>query len=128
MDYEYVNPCEKGFIRIPVTRRQHNKMLPNRRQKFGAKIEYYWHPENNIFEAQYFCSAWMKVFLIVAMFIPAIFMQGFPETIRDIGNLIHEKKRGKFSADRSWLNNQKTTDGELESFIKSYVEGINRES
>lgn len=121
MDYQYENLCEKGFVRIPVTRRQHNRMLPNRKQQFGAKIEYYWHPEKHIFEAQYFCSTWMKVVLIVTMFLPAIFMNGFPETLRDTGNLIHERKRGKFSADRSFLNHEKTTDGELESFIKNHM-------
>lgn len=86
MAYQYVNPCEKGFIRIPVTRKQHNKMLPNRKQRFGTKIEYYWHPETNIFEAQYFYSAWMKFLLITLMFLPSIVMQGLPETIRDTGN------------------------------------------
>lgn len=118
MGYKYENPCSKGFIRIPVTRRQHNKMLPNRKQRFGAKVEYYWHPEDNIFEAQYFCSTWMKVIMIIFMTIPAILMQGIPETIRNIGDLIHERSRGKFSADRSFLNHQKTTDGELEKFIR----------
>ncbi|HID1691157.1 TPA: hypothetical protein ACXF76_003697 [Escherichia coli] len=117
MIYKYKNPCDDGFIRIPVTRRQHNKMLPSRKQRFGAKIEYYWHPEKNILEAQYFCSAWWKVILILVMFIPAIFMQGFPETIRDTGDLIHERERGKFGADRFFLNRQKTSDGELEDFI-----------
>ncbi|UPW42608.1 hypothetical protein BAHKABFF_00058 [Salmonella phage CF-SP1] len=117
MVYKYKNPCDEGFIRIPVTRRQHNKMLPNRKQKFGAKIEYYWHPETNIFEAQYFRSAWMKFLLITLMFLPSIVMQGFPETIRDTGNMIHERKRGKFSADRIFLNHQKTTDSALELFI-----------
>lgn len=126
MAYQYINPCEKGFIRIPVTRKQHNKMLPNRKQKFGAKIEYYWNPETNIFETQYFCSAWMKFLLITFMFLPSIIMQGLPETIRDTGNLIYERKRGKFSADRAWLNSQKTTDGELELFIKKYVDNENR--
>ncbi|AYH33257.1 hypothetical protein F6Q07_21920 [Pectobacterium parmentieri] len=121
MSYQYENLCEKGFVRIPVTRRQHNRMLPNRKQKFGAKIEYYWHPEKHIFEAQYFCSAWMKAFLIVIMFLPSIFMQGAPETIREVGNLIHERKRGGFGADRSFLNHGKTTDGELESFIKNHM-------
>lgn len=126
MAYKYINPCDKGFIRIPVTRKQHNKLLPNRKKKFGAKIEYYWNPETNIFEAQYFCSAWMKFLLITFMFLPSIIMHGLPETIRDTGNLIHERKRGKFSADRSWLNSQKTTDVELELFIKQYIDGMNR--
>lgn len=117
MVYKYKNPCDDGFIRIPVTRRQHNKMLPNRKQRFGTKIEYYWHPEKNILEAQYFCSAWWKVILILVMFIPAILMHGLPETIRDTGNLIHERERGKFGADRFSLNRQKASDGELEDFI-----------
>lgn len=117
MSYAYTNPCEKGFIRIPVTRSQHNKLIPNRNQKFGEKVEYYWLPESRIFEAQYFYSFWMKAALIIFMFIPAVFMQGIPETMRDIGDLIHERKRGRFSADRSWLSIGR--DDELLNFITS---------
>ena len=92
-------------------------MLPNRKQRFGAKIEYYFEPESQIFEAQYFTSVWMKVLLIVVMFLPAIFMQGVPETFRDIGDLIHQRERGKFTADRWFLKHDKTTDGLLEGYI-----------
>lgn len=100
MTYKYVNPTEKGYIRIPVSRRQHNRFVPTRKQRFGVKVEYYWHPETNYLEAQYFCSLWMKAILIVVMFIPSVVMLGVPETIRDIGNLIHERKRGKFRYDK----------------------------
>lgn len=117
MTYKYENLCEKGFVRIPVSRAMHNKMLPNRKQRFGAKIEYYFEPEFQIFEAQYFTSVWMKVLLIVVMFLPAIFMQGVPETFRDIGDLIHQRERGKFTADRCFLKHDKTTDGLLEGYI-----------
>lgn len=117
MTYEYINPCEKGFLRIAVSRKQHNQMLPNRKQRFGAKVEYYWQPEKKIFEAQYFCATWMKIPIIAVMFVPAILMNGIPETLRDTGDLIHERKRGKFSADRFFLGYEKTTDGRLESFI-----------
>ncbi|HHA1718944.1 TPA: hypothetical protein ACOEGC_004642 [Enterobacter kobei] len=117
MTYQYENLCEKGFVRIPVSRRKHNKMLPNRKRMFGEKIEYYFHPDMQILEAQYFCSAWMKVLIIAFMFIPAVVMQGVPETIRDIGDLIHERKRGKFSADRWFLKHDKTTDADLEAHI-----------
>lgn len=117
MTYKYENLCEKGFVRIPVSRAMHNKMLPNRKQRFGAKIEYYFEPESQIFEAQYFTSVWMKVLLIVVMFLPAIFMQGIPETFRDIGDLIHQRERGKFTADRWFLKHDKTTDGLLEGYI-----------
>lgn len=123
MAYQYTNPCEKGFVRVPVTRRQHNRLLPNRKQRFGAKVEYYWLAESGIFEAQYFCSIWMKIVLIIFMFIPAVVMQGLPETIRDIGDLIHERKRGKFSADRSWLKDDR--DAELLEFINSKIGATN---
>ncbi|WP_338570484.1 hypothetical protein VRB37_16495 [Erwinia billingiae] len=128
MDYEYINPCEKGFIRIPVSRKQHNRMLPNRKQRFGAKVEYYWNPENSVFEAQYFCSTWMKFFLITFMFFPSVVMQGMPETIRDVGDLIHERKRGRFSADRWFLNHDKTTDGKLEVFISEAIRKAGEQS
>lgn len=100
MTYKYVSPTEKGYIRIPVSRRQHNRFVPTRKQPFGGKVEYYWHPETNYLEAQYFRSLWMKVILITVMFIPSVIMQGVPETIRDTANLIHERKRGKFGYDR----------------------------
>lgn len=115
--YKYENLCEKGFVLIPVSRAMHNKMLPNRKQRFGAKIEYYFEPESQIFEAQYFTSAWMKALLIFVIFIPAIVMQGVPETIRDIGDLIHQRERGKFTCDRWFLAHDKTTDGVLEGYI-----------
>lgn len=124
MTYQYIDPREKGFIKIPVNRRQHNQMLPNRKQRIGAKIEYYIHPETMIFEAQYFCSTWMKVVLIVFMFFPAIIMQGLPETIRDIGDLIYERKRGNFSCDRWFLKHDKTTDGQLEKYVKQKLREV----
>lgn len=100
MGYKYVNPTEKGFIYVKVSRRQHNKMLPNRKQRFGAKVEYYFHPESLNFEAHYFCSAWMKVVLVAIMFIPSILIQGLPGTTKDTMNLIYERRRGKFSCDK----------------------------
>ncbi|EML5942876.1 hypothetical protein BEH70_15575 [Citrobacter freundii] len=125
MAYVYESPCEKGYMKIPVSRRNHNSMLPNRKQKIGAVVEYYYHPGINALEAQYFCSLWMKVVLILVMFIPAIVMQGLPETIKDVADLIHERKRGKFSADNWHLNHQKTTDGKLEGYIKKAMESAN---
>lgn len=125
MAYIYESPCAKGYVKIPVSRRKHNSMLPNRKQRIGAVVEYYYHPVLNVLEAQYFCSLWMKVMLILVMFIPAIIMQGLPETIKDVADLIHERKRGKFSADRWHLNHQKTTDGKLEGYIKKEMESAN---
>ena len=121
MTYQYINPTEKGFIRVPVTRRQHNKLLPNRKRRFGVKVEYYWKAETRTFEAQYLHYWWMKVCLTVFMTIPAVIMQGLPETARDIGNLVHERKRGKFSADRSFLRDER--DSELLEFITKQVGG-----
>lgn len=77
------NPRKQGHAQQNVAKPQ---------ATIWSKIEYYFEPESQIFEAQYFTSAWMKVLLIVVMFIPAIVMQGVPETIRDIGNLIHQRE------------------------------------
>jgi hypothetical protein len=100
-------------------------MLPNRKQRIGAVIEYYFHPEMNTLKAQYFCSWWAKALLIVVMFMPAMLMQGFPETWRDVADLVHERKRGKFSEDQWHLNHEKTTNGKLERFIKKAMESVN---
>lgn len=129
-EYKYEDLREKGFIKVKMKRSMHNRLLPNRKQKFGALIEYYYNPETNIVEAQYFCSWWYKILLIGVMFLPSILIQGLPDTIKDSGDLIHQRKRGRFSSDRWWLNSDHTSDGELEAFLAKVVEkqGGNLES
>lgn len=120
-EYKYQDLREKGFIKVKMKRSIHNRLLPNRKQKFGGLIEYYYNPETNIVEAQYFCSWWYKVVLIGIMFLPSILIQGFPSTIKDTGDLIYQRKRGRFSCDRWCLSGGHTSDGELEAFLAKVV-------
>lgn len=121
MTYKYEDLREKGFVKIRMKRSMHNRLLPNRKQRFGALIEYYYNPETNIVEAQYFHHLWYKVLMILVLFLPAVLMQGLPSAIKDTGDLIHERKRGRFSSDRWWLDTDHTTDGELETFLAKAV-------
>lgn len=120
--YEYKDLTRQGFIKVRMKRSMHNRLLPNRKQKFGALIEYYFNPETNIVEAQYFCQWWYKIPLIIVLFLPAVLMNGLPSAVKDTGDLIHERKRGRFSSDRWWLNGDHTSDGELEAFLKKAVD------
>lgn len=121
MTYEYEDLVEKGFIKVNVGRSLHNKMFPKRKQKFGSLIEYYYNPDKNIVEIQYFLHWWYKALLIIFLFLPSIFIQGIPETIKDTGNLVYERKRGKFVADRWWLNEDKPVDERLTSLLDKAV-------
>lgn len=122
MSYVYENPTTKGFIKIPVSVRTHNQLFPMRKRKFGAKVEYYYLPEGGRLTVQYFTSNWAKIAIISLMFIPAIFMQGIPETIRDTADLIYERKRGKFCEDGFWLNHGGKPHKELADYLARYAD------
>lgn len=123
MEYIYKSPVESGFIRLKISRRHHNKLLPNRKKRIGAKIEYYYHKEENMLTIQYLTLNSFKAIIIPIMFLPSILMVGIPKTFKDITDLIYERKRGRFTCDDFFLNHEKTTDGALENFI---AESINR--
>lgn len=121
MEYVYESPVCRGYIRLLVSRRQHNKLLPNLKQRIGAKVEYYYSIDENTLIIQYFTSLPFKILAIPIMLIPSILMHGIPETVTDISDVIYERKRGKFTKDIFFLNHEKTTDGALETFISESI-------
>lgn len=121
MTYRYEDLTKKGFIKVRMKRSMHNRLLPNRKQRFGALIEYYYNPETNVVEAQYLHHVWYKVLLVLVLFLPAVLIQGLPSAIKDTGDLIHERERGRFSSDRWWLDGDHTSDGDLETFLAKAV-------
>ena len=124
MAYTYINPVEQGYVRIPVTRKKHNKLFKLRQKRIGTKVEYYFNEENNTLVIQYLTSIIAKTILIPVMLIPSILMLGIPETFKDIADVIFERKRGKFVEEKFFLNFAKTTDGELENFIADSLKKI----
>lgn len=127
MSYVYESPTVDGFIKIPVSVKKHNQLFPNRKRKFGARIEYYYLPKDGRLKIQYFTSTWAKVAIIALGFIPSIFMQGIPETLRDTTDLIHERKRGKFCEDGFWLKHGDKPHKELADHLAQCVEGVANE-
>lgn len=124
MAYTYINPVEQGYVRIPVTRKKHNKLFKLRKQRIGAKVEYYYNVETNTLIIQYFMSNIAKVMLIPVMLIPSILMRGIPETFEDIADAIYERKRGKFVEETCFLNFERPTDDELKKFIADAIQKI----
>lgn len=106
--YVYVSPLEKGYLRLNFGRAEHNRLLKNRKMRFGRKVEYYWNPKDNAVISEYYHQWWYKLVLVLVLFIPSIFMQGIPGTIKDLGDLIHERKRGRHQADSFWCPVEKT--------------------
>lgn len=124
MAYTYINPVEQGYVRIPVTRKKHNKLFKLRQKRIGAKVEYYYNEENKILIVQYLTSNIAKAILIPVMLIPSILMRGIPETFKDIADVIYERKRGKFVEEKCFLNFERPTDEELKKFIADAIKKI----
>lgn len=116
--YIYQDPCEMGYIRIPVSRNKHGELFPFLEKRFGQRVDYYYHPEWKALYIEYTTHWWAKVLLITAMVIPSIILQGVPETFKDIGDSIYEKKRGKFTTDRFWLKTDQPHE-DLKEFLKA---------
>lgn len=121
MEYIYESPVVRGYTRLLVSRRQHNKLFPNLKKRIGSKVEYYYSINDNTLIIQFFTSLPFKIFSIPIMFIPSILMRGIPETVTDIADVIHERKRGRFTEVIFFLNHEKTTDGALETFIAESI-------
>lgn len=126
MSYVYESPIAKGYMKIPVTVKKHNQIFPLRKRKIGANVEYYYQPESQTMKIQYFTSAWAKAAIITLGFIPSIFLQGIPQTIRDTADLIYERRRGKFVEDTLWLGHEKPHKG-LADHLSRYIEGVANE-
>lgn len=120
MTYVYQDPVDRGYIPVPITRKKHNELFKLRRIKLGQKVEYYYHPGYKSLYIQYLTHWWAKAILITVMFIPSIFMQGVPETIKELKSAVYERKLGKFTTDQFWLNTQKPNK-EISDYLKSQL-------
>jgi len=116
-DYRYKNPQAEGYVKFIVPVKTHKKFFPKSVTRRGSLIEYYYNPETETLKIQRFTKAWARVLLILLLFIPAIFMQGIPETIKDTKELFFERKYGKFVEDIVFMNYNDNAD--LEKLVKA---------
>lgn len=104
MTYVYQDMTENGYLKVPVTRKQHNTFFPNCEKPLAVRVEYYYHPGHKTLHMEYYYNFWAKFLIITLATIPCIFMLGLPETWRQITDLIYERKRGKFTTNQFWLS------------------------
>lgn len=116
-EYTYKSPELEGYVKFVVPVKTHKKFFPKSGTRRGALIEYYYNPEKDTLKIQTFTKVWARVMLIILLFIPAIFMQGIPETLKDTKELFFERKYGKFVEHVIFMNYNDNKD--LEKFVKA---------
>lgn len=116
-EYTYKNPELEGYVKFVVPLKTHKKFFPECKYRRGSLIEYYYNPDKETLKIQTFTKVWARILFTVVLFIPAIFIQGLPETIKDTKTVFMQRKYGKFVEDTVFMkyNDNK----ELEKFVQS---------
>ena len=98
MAYKYESPEARGYTKVSVSRRLHNKILPNRNLSVFDKAEYYINDEMLIIHRM--TSLFGKAIAVLLFPINGL-TQGFfnKQLYKEYKHLFFEKKYGKFGAD-----------------------------
>lgn len=104
MTYQYVNPREKGFRRVKISRADHRRIFPKRVRNWATKYEYYLRDVE--FQMHRFPST-LFVVLCLATFPLMLLIHGFAnrDLWKEYRSLLQPKKYGRFSADGVWASN-----------------------
>lgn len=102
MAYEYKDPCARGYLRVKLSRADHNRLFPRRRISWQHRFEYYL--SDTDFLMHRFASYQVVVLSLVIFPVSLIFygLANFKEVLREHASLISPKKYGGFSADQVW--------------------------
>ena len=105
-EYIYINPEDKGFKKIKLTKKQHNKLFPKRKIKFGENYEYY--ISDDYFEMHRFYGTIIIILNTILFPVLLLFygLSNFKETFNDVSSLYHQKKTGSFVSDTVWKDSE----------------------
>jgi hypothetical protein len=98
-NYQYRSPLENGYIQVYLSRKDLNKLFPNRKVKWCHSYEYYY--KQDAFRMDRFTSALGKI-VNVFLFPFYIIMRGlnaFKRISEEYRRMFNEKKYGAFSSD-----------------------------
>lgn len=107
--YTYIDPITKGFKRIKVSRRNHNKIFKYRKRTFIKDLmnttEYYENDE--CIQVQNVPSLFGKILLLfISPLLILFYGVTNKENYTDIKRTLFAKKYGAFTADRIWKKEQ----------------------
>lgn len=98
-EFKYVDPLDKGYLKVKLTTKQHNKLFPARHRKWQAKYDYYISENNFIMETT---ISKRGLLFCIAMFLPNLLWTGlenFKGLCSDYGKLINQKEKGNHVRD-----------------------------
>ena len=100
--YQYRSPLEDGYIKVHLSRKDHNMLFPNRKVKWCHSYEYYY--KQNAFRFDRFTSIWGKI-VNVLLFPFYVLMRGLDsidKLFQEYRSMFNEKKYGAFCSDFSY--------------------------
>lgn len=101
--YVYTSPVENGYVRIKLTRKEHEKIFKRKPSRI-TKREYY--KRNNEILVHYFDPLWIVVLNIILypFLLLMCGLSNIKELNRDIGRSFNQKQGGHFYSDHKYLN------------------------
>lgn len=100
MKYIYKNPLEQGYIKIKLSKEEHERIFGSRDIAF--RYEYYESKYDFMYEG--YIKLWLKIIIVILYPIRLLIdgLQEFREINKDISNLFHERERGRFYSEHEF--------------------------
>jgi hypothetical protein len=107
MTYEYKNLIEDGYVRIYLTKKEHNIIFKNFRLKFFESAEYYHSDINGTIIIQKYISNLATLIEVILFPISLLFfgISNFKEIVKELKKLIYKKKYGSFQQETVYKRN-----------------------
>ncbi len=96
MSYTYKDPLKNGYKKVKLTKKQHNKLLPNTKIKWSERYEYY--ISDDAFITHRFAGILWKILITITLPLWVLFhgIENFKELMNEYLDLFKEKKVGNF--------------------------------
>ncbi len=101
MGYVYISPESKGYIRLKISRSEHNAIWCYRKLKFFSHAEYYYNGSH--LQVYHFVARWWVILMALPVIIIGTFSCGFPKTYRYLKRSFMQKKYGSFTEDDAYF-------------------------
>lgn len=102
--YQYTDPVDNGCTKIKLSRKQHDKLFPNRKRSIFTHYDYYIGDDKMVLHRT--TSLFWKT--VVTIGFPVVILGygifNFKEVLKEYHELYNQKRLGHFGADECWSN------------------------